>query len=86
LWFFGLDLLCGELKSVLLLMGVWEKLFLAAEMQRDQVEEVAKNFWRQWEESYDCVEEKEKEEGELEVESHGGGMVYFFVTWVREFL
>jgi murein L,D-transpeptidase YafK len=45
-------------------MGVWEKLFLAAEMQRDQVEEVAKNFWRQWEESYDCVEEKEKEEGE----------------------
>jgi hypothetical protein len=33
-------------------------------MQRDQVEEVAKNFWRQWEESYDCVEEKEKEEGE----------------------
>jgi murein L,D-transpeptidase YafK len=60
-------------------MGVWGKLFLAAEMQRDRVEEVAKNFWRQWEESYDCVEEKEKEEGELEVESHGGGMVYFFV-------
>jgi ribosomal protein L24E len=36
-------------------------------------------------ESYGCAEEKEKGEGELEVESHGDG-VFFCVIRVHEFL